>query len=545
MERQMERQMFSCRNVKSGEINSMLDFVIRDNQAPTDSVGMSLSIISFPTSISDRLPRKWLTVNMTVNYLSLYELNIRSIQEGAFNSDHFTELESLSIKNTPIGILYENSFLGLMNLKEIFLTHLELHTIQANVFAPMLNLQKVLFEHCGDHIVSLDNFFGGTVQMFHLNVVEISKCNLNDTITSSTFSSLRNVTELLLHENQITEIGPHSFDIILATATRKLIDLRVNKLKTLPRNIFRHSQGEAIIDLDKNPWHCDCDIEPLRRFINDKTNNVKLSLIKCLSPPNKAFRFLNKLGPICKYTPFEDETYPLYSHPFGAETLHVSSNYHLSPWLNLQQQTSNVELTLNSSAVSKGHFGIKCFNTTFYHPFNKFRSRHEAILTKFDRNRRLTVRNENGQLIVDVEFDNYDSSFVVFELNSLDNSSLSDVKLQSGNKDNFKKSAKCFVKNVERKPSLLKTKLGMTLKPNHMYRFCWIKRLFTSNFPSDCLTFYSEAKNEPLSNDTWILMEMNKMIIFAISSAILACAAGIWIVILLANAEDAVKCFIK
>lgn len=450
---------------------------------------------------------------------------VRSFAEGAFNWTKFSNLEVLYIENTHIEHLYRNSFIGLTNLKELVFKHVDLITVNDYVLTPTPNLEKFTLEHCGEKMTSL--MFFRSVKMFHLKVVDIQFCNLNDTITLMTFYGLCNVTELLLVSNQITNIGPHSFDNVFESV--EFIDLSSNNLTSLSPNIFKHPRNEQIrVDLDENPWHCDCKLESLRQFIKFSKDRVKLSLIKCHSPSKNADQFLHDLKPLCDYDYFGD--FWTTSMTPSAPILSTTKSFHLeqpfSFFSSNQQSQSSALQTLPTSLSNspapqtyKEQFSVKC---GVQPTSGKLQSQNEVLLTKSNESAFWSVRIENGQLIVDTKFESNDFSFVGFELNGLKNTFF----------DTNKKHTAFFVKG-----DLLanKTRFGRKLKPNQIYRFCWIQQSFTFILPTNCMTYHMKEDNDEFLDETWISMEEKMgIIIFIILIAIFAWIAGIFIAFTLA-----------
>lgn len=207
---------------------------------------------------------------MTLEYLNFSESNFQRIEEGAFNSIHFAEMKFLVIEKTPINILSKESFIGLTNLMGLILCDVQLHTVEPNVLAPLPNIEMFELTRCGNTTLRLDNFFA-TIELLRLEEFEIHKCNLGGTITKSAFSGLRVIKSLSLRENEITKIEPDSFDAILMTI--KCIDLRDNKLNSLTPNIYKLS-SDIWFKIGNISWHCDCDLESLRKYIQKTENQV-------------------------------------------------------------------------------------------------------------------------------------------------------------------------------------------------------------------------------------------------------------------------------
>lgn len=109
------------------------------------------------------------------------------------------------------------------------------------------------------------------------------KINLNDTITSKTFSRAPNLMDLDLSYCKIKVIGLHAFDSLLALLR---LNLSGNFLQRLPSKIFNVILPSYIlfIQLSDNPWHCDTEICDLQSELIDSFHN--LDQLICSSPSN-------------------------------------------------------------------------------------------------------------------------------------------------------------------------------------------------------------------------------------------------------------------
>lgn len=469
---------------------------------------------------------------MTVKFLTFIKLRVHSIQGGAFNSSQFTKLELLSIQGSQLKILYEDSFVGLTNLKELVIHRVKLSSIHNKAFNSVSNIEKLTLDGNGWYwklaldALSLNNFFESS-EMPRLKMVDIQNYNVSDTINSTTFLGLRNITNLLLTHCEITSIAPKSFDLILETV--ELIDLSSNKLKSLPQDIFKHSQvGEVVVYLGNNPWHCNCEIEPLRKLMKQSDSSVRLSLIRCQSPRKYAFQFLIDLDPICD----DDDITPLDEWHDDAIVLEGVSNV-VEPSMDSEgssPQTLDVEPVdrseFDSPTNQSNHFAVKCDvqSSSDTIPFEK-----SATLTSSNQIRHSAVRIENGQLFVDADSD---FDFVGIELNRV---GLLSLNITNGN---IIGPSNCFMNAKNTKPEYLpmKTNIRRPLKHNQMYRFCWIRPPVRTVVPFDCITFFTKKPKNHLPNNEWVLIKgKREMIVVSILIAIFSLFSGIFIAFVMAK----------
>lgn len=229
-----------------------------------------------------RLSQGWLNIDKItmVNTLRLHRMNIDGINADAFNCPEFAEMQMLEIKGMPINILKEGVFNGLKKLRILTLNQIIIDRFEANVLVPVPNLETFKLTCASQSELSLDNLFG-TYAIFNLESITVKFCNLNRTINANTFSGLRNISELRLTSNHIEEIAPKSFDIILNTVT--YINLRMNALQNIPKNLFKNPNLAISILINDNPWHCNCNLDHLKAFMANKKNMV-IDRVICNTP---------------------------------------------------------------------------------------------------------------------------------------------------------------------------------------------------------------------------------------------------------------------
>lgn len=205
------------------------------------------------------------------------------------------QLKELKIEAFPLLVISAQTFNGLTNLHKLILVNAQVFQIEANALLPMPLLDHFEIICAGDQI-KIDNLFG-TADMKHLTSVKVEKCNLGSSISRSTFVGLTAVNILRLAVNNITLIGEGSFDPIFQTL--RILDLRSNELKSLPKGIFR-GFSEGFLILKGNLWHCDCEMEHFRQdLLSSVHTRSGGNRILCKTPPALASKSIIECNNLC------------------------------------------------------------------------------------------------------------------------------------------------------------------------------------------------------------------------------------------------------
>lgn len=288
-------------------------------------------------------------------------INVYLIDDNAFNSKAFWTLEYLNIFSVPLQMLTEKTFNGLKSLKSLYLHKLHLVNIYSNVLAPMQNLEELAIDDCGQKKINIDNLFGYT-DMYNLKLVSVRNCIFIEKITDKTFTGLSAISILLLESNGIKEIAPNSFDTVLETVYR--LSLQSNVLTSIPKNLFQTNR-KIWINLQSNPWHCDCYMENLRKFVQSST--AFFVGLLCNTPPKYNGYYLNGCRDLCEgeddkqdgtrsvIRSIADETQKvgllLENSHFESTSLIKSAEKHKNPLPNIPfNQTETTPLHLNPEA---------------------------------------------------------------------------------------------------------------------------------------------------------------------------------------------------
>lgn len=250
------------------------------------------------TGVLPYMDNFWMHVPVTFECLTMENLNLFTIRRNAFMRSCFKFLTDLII-DSQIGVLDDDAFKGLDNLLRLVLKKTKISTFPPQLLKPIRLLNIFAMENCNNvGKISVDNLFG-LHEFNHLQEVTINNCNLNK-IKSSTFSGARNISKLSLSNDRIEHIADESFDLVLKSL--KVLDLSGNKLTSVGGNLFKERVRGVKINLSENPWHCDCNLNGLRKIARSKAFTEML----CATPVEYDGRTLSSLGSLCPIILYPD-----------------------------------------------------------------------------------------------------------------------------------------------------------------------------------------------------------------------------------------------
>lgn len=482
----------------------------------------------------------------------MFKVNLKKINDDAFNTSHFAPLQKIIISDAPISLLSKGAFNGLKNLHRMSFNRVNFKMFETNILASTPNLKKFKMENCGKQQINADNLFG-MVSMHYLGIVEIIKCNLGDTITENTFLGLSNVSELRLLSDEITIIGPKSFDVPLRNL--KILQLNINKLKMLPNGIFAERKMSKIsIELHRNEWHCDCDLDYLQKVIRSKSNTVLKNSVVCSSPsrceglPSRGC--LDRCEPITSLntnvrarsntgvTQFKTKT---DGHKVVEEFGHVEKQRVEDDSEEEPKYVSNVlarkhteatkfttktdEFGYESDTESKSDNEFESYNeyenitenrdVEYYEEnvyenvpedFNGFkdkdnRFKNQSIVKCEDSTAKVSLTNShNGMLSIRIDQKN----LYLISKNLPPNHTLTGIE-QEAKSDGVMKCLGSFEDGDEH------VEIEFKLKPNKIYRFCRMYKNSNHTRLLECILYYSKMESDEL--DAWLLTESKSIII--------------------------------
>ncbi|XP_055306242.1 uncharacterized protein LOC129570596 [Sitodiplosis mosellana] len=244
------------------------------------------------------LRKNWINSNYAIFYLMMKDIDINEIEDGAFVAEAFAMLEKLDISCISLRCLNSSTFDGLSKLSHLRFENVQIKKLHENILVPVPNLETFIMLFFRSDPLNLDNFFGLSNKLPKLHMVSIWRCNLSETITERTFTGLEGIKTLKLEENEIQRIGARSFNVPLKTLT--YIGLRGNEMTSIPNNLFNVDvENTVMVNLDQNPWHCDCRMEHFRQFMQSQSR-VQFNSPRCETPSEYKGHLISKLPNLCR-----------------------------------------------------------------------------------------------------------------------------------------------------------------------------------------------------------------------------------------------------
>ncbi|KAK2826452.1 hypothetical protein Q5P01_020666 [Channa striata] len=165
---------------------------------------------------------------------------------------NFSSLDLLHLGNNRISYLQEGAFSSLTSLRSLYLNGNNLERLSPHMFLGLQNLRYLYFEY--NEIREVD---------------------------PGTFDSMPSLQLLFLNANLLRSL-PHG---VFSGVNLARLNLRNNHLLQLPmEGVLEHLTGLVQVDLQQNPWECNCEAAPLKRWLEGLSAVVVVGEVVCHSP---------------------------------------------------------------------------------------------------------------------------------------------------------------------------------------------------------------------------------------------------------------------
>ncbi|KAM9189702.1 immunoglobulin superfamily member 10 [Dugong dugon] len=184
-------------------------------------------------------------------------------------------VERINLGYNSLGTLTETDFSGLKKLELLMLHSNGIHTIPDKTFSDLQALQVLKMSYNKVRKLQKDTFYGlrslTRLHMDHNNI---------EFINPEVFYGLTFLRLVHLEGNQLTKLHPDTFVSlrylqIFKTSFIKYLHLSDNFLTSLPQEIVSYMPSLESLYLHGNPWTCDCHLQWLSDWIQEKPDVIK------------------------------------------------------------------------------------------------------------------------------------------------------------------------------------------------------------------------------------------------------------------------------
>uniref|UniRef100_A0A8C5QAP3 SLIT and NTRK like family member 2 n=1 Tax=Leptobrachium leishanense TaxID=445787 RepID=A0A8C5QAP3_9ANUR len=220
-----------------------------------------------------------------------------------------TNLRKLYMTGNFLQIVYKTDLLEFSSLDLLHLGNNRIATIQEGAFSNLTSLRRLYLN--GNYLeVLYPSMFDGLYSLQYLYL----EYNVIKDILPHTFDALGNLQLLFLNNNMLRSLP----DAVFGGTALTRLNLRNNHFSYLPiKGVLDQLTAFIQIDLQENPWDCNCDILGLKNWIEQSSSTVVVQELTCDSPVKhngEHLRFLPK-DAICPENPnMADATVLSFNH---------------------------------------------------------------------------------------------------------------------------------------------------------------------------------------------------------------------------------------
>lgn len=233
-------------------------------ECATREIRLNLYTVYFT---DNKISKGWLSdCPRDVEELTIWAPSVEEMEDSAFSGTPFVNLQKLVISDSRIRYLRKDSLKGLkITTFEFRCVSLTSIYVEFNALEHIADYLTILqFSQCIDDSEAIKNATGTKDSLFN-QLIEIDlSYNRMTSLSGESFVDAPQLISLYLFGNNLRSIDQNAFTGI--GRTLQLLHLRSNKLKTLPDGVFSSFTASGEINIDDNPWVCDCDLVWLKDF---------------------------------------------------------------------------------------------------------------------------------------------------------------------------------------------------------------------------------------------------------------------------------------
>ncbi|XP_049943792.1 uncharacterized protein LOC126424960 isoform X4 [Schistocerca serialis cubense] len=194
--------------------------------------------------------------------------DLRSLDRDVFQDA--SKLEDVILDRNGISSLEQDVFIHLKSVQRLNLAYNKIRSLPIGIFRDNRELQELVLSGNPLHFTS-DTAKDLLRNNGKLRVLLMRKCKLED-LATGLLGSLSNLEWLDLSHNRISKFP---LEFIQNCTKLSYLGLAYNKFRVFSSDMFYQRGGSlATLNLEGNPWHCDCDLLPLASWASLRKDAV-------------------------------------------------------------------------------------------------------------------------------------------------------------------------------------------------------------------------------------------------------------------------------
>ncbi|XP_049842068.1 uncharacterized protein LOC126292235 [Schistocerca gregaria] len=228
-----------------------------------------LEFINMTDTMLISLPRDLFRYTRDLKHLLVQRNHdLRSLDCDVFRAA--SKLEDVILVRNDIMSLEQDVFTHLKSVKRLNLAYNKIRSLPKGIFRDNQELQELVLSGNPLHFTS-DTAKELLRNNAKLRVLLIRKCKLED-LETGLLQSASNLEWLDLSHNRISKFP---LEFIQNCTKLSYLGLAYNKFRVFSSDMFYQRGGSlATLDVEGNPWHCDCDLLPLASWASLRKDAV-------------------------------------------------------------------------------------------------------------------------------------------------------------------------------------------------------------------------------------------------------------------------------